>query len=115
MPRGHESSAHVEDHDYIKPIPLEGPAGSLAVWNGAMWHGSIRRTKPGMRITLVNVWQRVFMRPVERVKEISPEQLERWPDLPRLLGYERIYPYQEENTHPERGNLTVQAGRDQYA
>ena len=32
MPRGHESSAHVEDHDYIKPIPLEGPAGSLAVW-----------------------------------------------------------------------------------
>ena len=115
MPRGHESSAHVEDHDYIKPIPLEGPAGSLAVWNGAMWHGSIRRTKPGMRITLVNVWQRVFMRPIERVKEISPEQLERWPDLPRLLGYERIYPFQEENTHKKRGNLTVQAGRDQYA
>ena len=55
------------------------------------------------------------MRPVERVKEISPEQLERWPDLPRLLGYERIYPFQEENTHKKRGNLTVQAGRDQYA
>ena len=107
MPRGNELSAHVKEHDYIKPIPLEGLAGSLAVWNGAMWHGSVRRTKPGMRITLVNVWQRVFMRPVERVKEISPEHLERWPDLPRLLGYERIYPYQDENTHPERVKPTV--------
>ncbi len=115
MPRPDESTAHVNDHDHIKPVPLEGPAGSLAVWNGAMWHGSMRRTKPGMRITLVNVWQRVFMRPIERRKEISPEQIERWPDLPRLLGYERIYPYQEEIAHPERIQPTIEAGLDQYA
>jgi hypothetical protein len=117
MPRGSESFAHVQDqeHEYVKSVPLQGPAGSLAVWNGAMWHGSVRRTKPGMRITLVNVWQRVFMRPIERVKEISPAQLEKWPDLPRLLGYERIYPYQEEIAHPEFIETTIQAGRDQYA
>ena len=115
MPRGDESFAHIKEHDHIKPIPLEGAAGSLAVWNGAMWHGSVRRTIPGVRITLVNVWQRVYMRPIERVKEISEEQLERWPDLPRLLGYERIYPYQAEITHPERIEPTIQAGRDQYA
>ena len=114
MPRGDESFAHIKEHDHIKP-PLEGAAGSLAVWNGAMWHGSVRRTIPGVRITLVNVWQRVYMRPIERVKEISAEQLERWPDLPRLLGYERIYPYQDEITHPERIEPTIQAGRDQYA
>ena len=115
MPRGDESFAHIKEHDHIKPIPLEGAAGSLAVWNGAMWHGSVRRTIPGVRITLVNVWQRVYMRPIERVKEISAEQLERWPDLPRLLGYERIYPYQDEVSHPERIVPTIQAGRDQYA
>ena len=115
MPRGSESRAHVEEHDYIKPIHLNGPAGSLAVWNGAMWHGSVRRTVPGVRITLVNVWQRVYMRPIERVKEISAEQLERWPDLGRLLGYERIYPFQDEIVNPERIKPTVQAGRDQYA
>ncbi len=115
MPRGDESFAHIKEHDHIKPVSLEGAAGSLAVWNGAMWHGSVRRTIPGVRITLVNVWQRVYMRPIERVKEISEEQLERWPDLPRLLGYERIYPYQAEITHPERIEPTIQAGRDQYA
>ena len=115
MPRGSETQAHVNDHDYIKPVPLHGPAGSLAVWNGAMWHGSVRRTKPGMRITLVTVWQRVFMRPIERPKEISPEQLERWPDLPKLLGYERIYPYQEQITNAERIEPTIKAGLDQYA
>ena len=115
MPRGSESMAHIDDHEYIKPVPLHGAAGSLAVWNGAMWHGSVRRTKPGMRMTLVHVWQRVFMRPIERPKEISREQLERWPDLPKLLGYERIYPYQEQITNPERIEPTIQAGRDQYA
>ncbi len=115
MPRPDESAAHINENDQIRPVPLHGPAGSLAVWNGAMWHGSQRRTKPGMRITLVHVWQRVFMRPIERPKEFSPEQLERWPDLPRLLGYERIYPYQTEITHPERIDPTIQGGRDQYA
>ena len=115
MPRPDESQAHVNSHDHIKPVSLQGPAGSLAVWNGAMWHGSRRRTKPGMRITLVHVWQRVFMRPIERRKPISPEQLERWPDLPRLLGYERIYPYQEELAHPEHIQPTIEAGLDQYA
>jgi hypothetical protein len=115
MPRGNESQAHVQDHDFIKPIALNGAAGSLAVWNGAMWHGSVRRTKPGMRITLVNVWQRVYMRPIERVKEISPEQLGKWPDLPKLLGYERIYPYEQEVSRPESIETTIQAGQDQYA
>ncbi len=115
MPRPDESQAHVNAHDHINPVPVEGPAGSLAVWNGAMWHGSMRRTKPGMRITLVNVWQRVFMRPIERRKQISREQVERWPDLPRLLGYERIYPYQEEIAHPDRIQPTIEAGLDQYA
>ncbi len=115
MPRRDESMAHVKGNDHIKPVALQGPAGSLAVWNGAMWHGSKRRTKPGLRVTLVHVWQRVFMRPIERPKEFSPAQLERWPDLPKLLGYERIYPYQTEITHPERIDPTIQGGRDQYA
>ncbi len=115
MPRPDESTVHMKGHDHIKPVSLQGAAGSLAVWNGAMWHGSQRRTKPRMRITLVNVWQRVFMRPIERRKEFSPQQLERWPDLPKLFGYERIYPYQEQITNPERIDPTIQGGRDQYA
>ena len=55
------------------------------------------------------------MRPIERVKEISPEQLEKWPDLPKLLGYERIYPYEQEVSRPESIETTIQAGQDQYA
>ena len=80
-----------------------------------MWHGSVRRTTPGMRMTLVHVWQRVYMRPIEEPKTFTPEQLERWPDLPKLFGQERIYPYREEIEHPERIEPTVGAGRDQYA
>ena len=114
MPRRDEMKAHTEGHDHIKAVPLQGPAGSLAVWNGAMWHGSIRRKRPGMRITLVHVWQRPYFRRIEQPKEFTKEQLERWPDLPQLFGYERIYPYREQ-PYPERIGPTVEAGRDQYA
>ena len=114
MPRPDEFNAHTEGHEHIKAVPLEGPAGSLAVWNGAMWHGSVRRTKPGMRITLVHVWQRPYFRRIEQPKEFTAEQLERWPDLPRLFGYERIYPYRNRPIE-ERIEPTIEAGRDQYA
>jgi len=115
MPRRDEHLAHVEGHDAIKPIPLQGPAGSLAVWNGAMWHGSVRRTRPGMRITLVHVWQRPYFRRIEQPKEFSAAQLERWPDLPKLFGYERIYPYRDEPNSRDRTESTINAGLDQYA
>lgn len=113
MPRPDEGSAHTEGHEHIKAIPLQGPAGSLAVWNGSMWHGSVRRKKPGMRMTLVHVWQRPYFRRIEKRKEFTPEQLERWPDLPQLFGYHRIFPYRYEPV-PSQVQSSAEAGRDQY-
>ena len=97
MPRGHESFAHVKDHDYIKPIPLEGPAGSLAVWNGAMWHGSSPRTAEGMRITLPYVYGRSYLQPIhtwtEALKEGDNNKwMEKYPELEKVLGLWHPYP-----------------------
>ena len=31
-------------------VPLEAPRGTLVLWGGNMWHGSLPRRKPGLRI-----------------------------------------------------------------
>ena len=97
MPRGTESQAHLTEHDYIKPVALEGAAGSLAVWNGAMWHGSRPRTTEGMRITLPFIYGRSYLQPIHTWTDAIREGdnrgfLEKYPELQDLLGLWHPYP-----------------------
>ena len=46
-------------------VTLEAPRGSLAVWGGNTWHGSLPRTKPGLRAGLAWAITRPFMAPQE--------------------------------------------------
>ncbi|MYD43846.1 MAG: phytanoyl-CoA dioxygenase family protein [Gammaproteobacteria bacterium] len=98
-------------------VPLHGEAGSLAVWHGATWHGSHPRKNPGLRVTLVQVFMRMHMRPIHhwQREEISSNLLSKYPELERVLGLESLYPYKEHNQHPERVGPFMQTGTDPFA
>ena len=110
----HESS--LEDTPY-PVVSLEGDAGSLAVWHGSTWHGSQPRKNPGLRVTLVQVFMRMHMRPIHdwRREEISSNLLAKYPELERVLGLESLYPYKEHNAHPERVGPFMNTGTDPFA
>jgi len=100
----------------FKTFPLIGEAGSLAIWNGAVWHGSVARTKPGLRVTLVQNYMRSYMRPQhEYDRDTSPQLLEKHPELAKLIGHP-LYPYLDpQNPDPSRIAPFMLAGQDPYA
>ena len=108
----HESSL---DNNPFPVVPLEGEAGSLAVWHGSTWHGSTPRSNPGLRVTLVQVFMR--MRPIHNWKrdEINSDLLERYPESEGVLGLESLYPYKEHNDHPERVGPFMKTDTDPFA
>ena len=110
----HESS--LKDTPF-EVVPLHGEAGSLAVWHGGTWHGSTARKNPGLRVTLVQVYMRMHMRPIHLWdrNEIDEGLLERFPDLEKVLGLESLYPYREHNSHPERVGPFMRTGTDPFA
>lgn len=106
--------AKLEDSP-LPTIPVLGEAGSLAIWHGATWHGSLPRTTDGLRITLVQVFMRLHMRPIHLWEgEISEDLIQRFPELERVLG-QHLYPYREHNDHPERIAPFMRTGADPFA
>ena len=61
-------------------------AGSLAIWNGATWHASAARNNPGLRVTLVQNYMRTYMRVQHNYEATSPQLLEKYPELERVIG-----------------------------
>lgn len=98
-------------------VPLQGEAGSLAVWHGSTWHGSTARKNDGLRVTLVQVFMRMHMRPIHMWNrdDIDEDLLKRFPELERVLGLESLYPYREHNSHPERVGPFMKTGTDPFA
>ena len=46
-------------------VPIETDKGDVAVWDGAVWHGSYRRTDPGARTVLHATYQRLYTQPID--------------------------------------------------
>jgi len=93
----------VGDDSGFKTFPLIAKAGSLALWNGAVWHGSLPRTKPGLRVTLVQTYFRTYMRPVMLYdRQLSQDFLDANPELADVVGAptegspgRNLYPYEQ--------------------
>ena len=98
-------------------VTLEGEAGSIAVWNGFTWHGTYPRKNPGLRVTLVQRFMRSYMRPLHewREEDLAPGQLERYPELRKVLALDHPYPFHEENLRMEGYGPFIQAGTDRFA
>ncbi len=88
-----------------KFVPLIGKAGSLAIWNGATWHASAARTNPGLRVTLVQNYMRTYMRVQHNYETASPQLLEKYPELEKVIG-KALYPYE----NPQGPDYTRVAG-----
>jgi ectoine hydroxylase-related dioxygenase (phytanoyl-CoA dioxygenase family) len=58
--------------------PLEVPAGSVIIWHGNTWHGALPRTNPGVRVNLIEYFQRWYLPPGEDIStRISKDALAR--------------------------------------
>ena len=123
MPRSDESKWW-EDGAPVEPVPLEGKAGSIAIWHGALWHGSRPRTAPGMRITLPYVYGRSYLQTIHMWSEVVAEGdnaklVDKYPELRDLLGLWHPYPVDRDGpTVPQdgKGNMRmIKVGDNTYA
>ncbi len=100
----------------FKTFPLIARAGSLAIWNGATWHGSVPRTNSGLRVTLVQNYMRPYMRTqINYEGRVSPQLLQKYPELERAIG-RPLYPYAD--THApdySRVGPMMRSGTDPFA
>jgi hypothetical protein len=58
--------------------PVEAKAGSVVVWHGNTWHGAFRRTRPGVRATLVEYFGRQHLAGAN-TSTVTQEMLDRNP------------------------------------
>ena len=107
--------ANLEETPY-KLVPLIAPAGSLALWNGATFHGSLPRKKDGVRVTLVQNYMRSYMRPQAMYdRTVSPQLRQKFPELDRVIG-KPLYPFIDpQNPDAERVAPFMVTGTDPFA
>lgn len=89
VPGSHKSLRSPSPAESIETIPAVGPAGTLLVWDGRLWHGTgANRTSVSRHGLLIP-----FCQPCVRTQEnhtagVSPQVLEQCPDeLLKLLGF----------------------------
>ncbi len=105
--------ADLENTPY-KFVPLIAKAGSMAIWNGATWHASEKRTNPGLRVTLVQNYMRSYMRVQHNYEHTSPQLLEKYPELEKVIG-KSLYPYEDpQNPDPTRIAPMMRSGTDPF-
>jgi ectoine hydroxylase-related dioxygenase (phytanoyl-CoA dioxygenase family) len=69
----------VESADLSATVPLIAPAGSVAIWHGNTWHAALPRTAPGLRVSLLTFFHRVYLRPPKEsfAGRVTQEMLDR--------------------------------------
>lgn len=73
-------------------VAIEAPAGSIALWDGSVWHGSYPRTKPGERVVLHMTYTRIGMQPIDNYDHLEDAWLAgKNPQLRGLLGRDLFF------------------------
>jgi hypothetical protein len=73
-------------------VPIECPRGSIAVWDGSVWHGNYPRTLPGERVVLHITYSRMALRPLEDYSHLPDAFLERNPpEMAELIGRNAVF------------------------
>lgn len=108
----------LKDGAPVTAIPVECEAGSLIIWGGTTWHGSFPRSAPGLRVTLILVFCRSYMKPIRDLRrETSREVIERnSPAFAQLIGMNALYPIDKDSPRDqERVAAFVGAGQNPWA
>ena len=117
-PGSHHFARAPSAEDMQRPcLPLEGEAGSIAVWNDFTWHGALPRKNPGLRLTLVQQFMRPYMRPLQmwRESDLASGQIEQYPELRKVLGLDNPYPFHEEIEKLGEFAWFMEAGTNRFA
>ena len=70
-------------------IPIACPAGSVALWDGRVWHGNYTRELAGKRVVLHATYYRLLMRPGENYSDVADELIAAYgAPMSQLLGRE---------------------------
>jgi hypothetical protein len=87
IPGSHRLRRHPADGEVgHEAVAIECPRGSILVWDGATWHGSYSRRRPGERVALHVMFNRMALRPFEAY-DLPRETIERNPpEFASLLG-----------------------------
>ena len=86
-PTDEESAAAVE-----RAIAMECPAGSVALWDGRVWHGNWPRNIDGQRVVLHASYYRVLLRQGDNYSDIADELIEQYgTPMSQLLGEEDYF------------------------
>lgn len=88
IPGSHRYARHPQPGEgEDEAVALEAPAGSVGVWNGALWHGACPRQAEGERVTFGASFCRLHMQPFADLAAVPDEIVERnGPLMARILG-----------------------------
>ena len=76
----------VGDEGADRVVPVEAPAGSLILWDGATWHGAMARQNRGLRLNVILYFIRPHLRPMEVFFDrVDQETLDKYPPRYRTL------------------------------
>jgi hypothetical protein len=95
IPGTHKNKCH-PPHDIRQSldgaIPIEAPPGSIALWDGSVWHGSYPRINPGERVVMHMTYTRIGMQPIDDYSHLDTAWLaDRDPQLRSLLGRDLFF------------------------
>ena len=114
-----EEGNFLRDDAPVKPTPVEAVAGSLIVWHGATWHGAYPRQSAGLRLSLIVLFTRVYMKPSRDLRNSVPREiLDRHPpEFARLVGVNSLYPLDglDRKAQAENNRYMIAAGYNPWA
>jgi hypothetical protein len=84
--------------------PVETPAGSMIIWHGNTWHGALRRTAPGVRVSIVQYFGRWYLSGANACA-VTQEMLDRNP--PRFAELVR-----SKGSYGDVGAIKLQAAKE---
>ena len=92
VPGSHKLNTPPDSTAAEKAVKVLMPKGSVAMWHGALWHGSAIREDQGERMTIHNTYLRNIVRTFDSYLEIDPSILaDNPPCITTLAGIDDLY------------------------
>ena len=87
--RHHRHPDADEIRDLSQAVPIECPPGSVALWDGNLWHSNYPRSLDGERVVCHITYTRLMMRQVEDYSSHAEALIEAYGEpMARMLGHE---------------------------
>ena len=90
----HRRPPTAKEIETAETVAIETEKGDVAVWDGAIWHGSYPRTIPGTRTVLHATYQRLYVQPIDDFTYLlkDPEYMANAPEgMRQLLGADLFF------------------------